>query len=231
MDNVVMATLDTDRWSPLLAMMHHIKTITSTQCTHYQTVTGSELITRLLLHLVSEQDECLFEALHYCLKLTTQADGDTVSVQELQIDCFVLEFLDSISFDHITLIDFLIDSDNNFDCFLRNYLNYLINTTSGKESLLYFCQRRDERLQQVERQHEDSREKLVVYSSSDTDDEEDTPLMISHSNLDTYSKIIHLFGQLQTFLIKMVERGSGLSDKKLSEMVTIIDLISQLHVR
>ena len=133
------------QWIPLSAFMHSLKELVSQIPS---TLPCNFIMQQLIIHLVSEQDSCLVDVLKSCLQLTkakcelsrSQNDEEVLSV--LEINGLMIEFLFSISFDYSTLLDFIINVETDFDCFLEEYLSFLSEETILKE-LLYLCKERD----------------------------------------------------------------------------------------
>lgn len=185
------------------------------------------LMTQLILHLVSEHDDCLIGTLTNALHITMM---ESVSVKELHIDQLVIEFLYSISFDHTTVIDFLIENGTHFDSFLNTYLHYL--TKNRMESLLYYCRKKDrEYLEEVtvwDNLTPSEGNRLVDYSDSDNESDI-TDINSCDTHISTYSKTIDLFTCVQTLLDKMITReGGSLSQSKLTLLKSTIDSINHL---
>ena len=114
----------------------------------------------MLLELISEEDTCLVETWTYSLKLTELQQERGSSELLLNINELFISFLDSITYDESTLIDFIIDTDTKFDLFLYSYLQY--SNKDGGNALAQYCTERSK--------NEDATIQLVDYS--DSEDEE-----------------------------------------------------------
>ncbi|XP_019853855.1 PREDICTED: uncharacterized protein LOC109583108 [Amphimedon queenslandica] len=115
----------------------------------------------VLLQLISEQDTCLVETLTYSLKLTELQQERGSSELILNIHELFISFLDSITYDESTLIDFIIDTDTRFDSFLNSYLQH--SNKNGGNALAQYCTERSK--------NEESTVQLVDYSDSEDDEQ------------------------------------------------------------
>ena len=98
---------------------------------------------RLVLHLVTEEDSCLVDTLSKCLKIQTMKLEALFPLSKtVEIHSLFVQFLSSISFDCSMLVDFVISNETDFDHFLVDYFQSLLND-SGKERFKSACQERD----------------------------------------------------------------------------------------
>ena len=132
------------QWIPLSAFIHSLEDLTSQ---FPSTLPCKFIMQQLIIHLVSEQDSCLVDVLKSCLQLSkakcelSRSQNDEV-LSALNINGLMVEFLFSISFDYSTLLDFIINVETEFDCFLEEYLSFLSEETIMTE-LFYLCKERD----------------------------------------------------------------------------------------
>ena len=98
---------------------------------------------RLVIHLVTEEDSCLVDTLSKCLKIqTVKLEALFPLSKTVEIHSLFVQFLSSISFDSSMLVDFVISNETDFDHFLVDYFQSLLND-SGKERFKSACQERD----------------------------------------------------------------------------------------
>ena len=97
-----------------------------------------EFTQHMIVHLLSEQDNCLVELLTSSLELSKEYS----KLPCLKIHNLFVTFLYTISFDHSTVLDFIVSTETNFDAFFKNYTIFL----KEDEQLSYFidtCKERD----------------------------------------------------------------------------------------
>lgn len=133
------------QWIPLSAFIHSLEDLTSQIPS---TLPCIFIMQQLIIHLVSEQDSCLVDVLKSCLQLTkakcelSRSQNDEEVLSALDINGLMVEFLSSVSFDYSTLLDFIINVETDFDCFLEEYLSFLSEETIMTE-LFHLCKERD----------------------------------------------------------------------------------------
>ena len=92
---------------------------------------------RVVLCAISEQDDCLVEALLVILCLHQFKESlPSLDYTIINIHGMLLEFLSSIAFDHSVLLDFVVSTETAFDKFLLNYLELL---SREKQDLVAAC--------------------------------------------------------------------------------------------
>lgn len=84
----------------------------------------------MILHLLSEQDTCLVELLTKSLELSKAHS----MLPCFKIHSLFITFLHTISFDHSTVLDFIVSAETDFDMFFRDYTHFL----KEGEQLNYF---------------------------------------------------------------------------------------------
>ena len=164
---------------------------------------------KVLLQLISEQDTCLVETLNYSLKLTVLQQQRASSELILSIDELFISFLDSITYDESTLIDFIIDIDTRFDLFLNSFLQH--TNKYGGNALAKDKDRRTSRSNKKA-----TTIQLVEYSDSDSEDEEQVEC----------TKYKDILTRLREKLIKL-EKQSVIPAGKL---ITVRDIIKNIII-
>ena len=164
---------------------------------------------KVLLQLISDQDTCLVETLNYSLKLTVLQQQRASSELILSIDELVISFLDSITYDESTLIDFIIDIDTRFDLFLNSYLQH--TNKDGGNALAKDKDRRTSRSNKKA-----TTIQLVEYSDSDSEDEEQVEC----------TKYKDMLTRLREKLIKLEKQSVIPADK----LPTVRDIIKNIII-
>ena len=133
---------------------------------------------RVLLCAISEQDGCLVEALSAILHLHQYKEFlPSFDYTVINIHSMLLEFLSSIAFDHLVILDFIVSTETDFDRFLLKYLEIL---AMEKQDLVAACNQKESLFDDIS-----STESSTPSLPETQQDSEQTPMPVKRLKLET----------------------------------------------